>query len=73
MLLRNLGPLALLMFLIVIGALMFWLLALLDILRSNFTQGINKLCWLLVVLFVPLIGPIIYFFMGRQQKIKERR
>jgi len=73
MLLRNLGPLALLMFLIVIGALIFWLLALLDILRSNFTQGINKLCWLLVVLFVPLIGPIIYFFMGRQQKIKERR
>ena len=73
MLLRNLGPLELLMFLIVIGVFIFWLLALLDILRSNFTQGINKLCWLLVVFFVPLIGPIIYFFMGRQQKIKERR
>jgi hypothetical protein len=36
-------------------------IAFIDILRSDF-EGNNKLIWLLVVIFVPFIGPIAYFF-----------
>jgi hypothetical protein len=56
---------------VLIGVLFFGLLplfALIDILRSNF-EGNNKLIWILVVLFANVIGSILYFIIGRNQKI----
>ncbi len=44
--------------------------ALVDILKSEF-EGNKKLIWLLTVIFVPLIGPIVYFIIGRKQKIRR--
>ena len=43
-------------------------LALIDIQKSEF-QGNNKLIWLLVVLFMSIFGAILYFLIGREQKI----
>jgi len=43
-------------------------LAVFDILRSEFT-GYNKLVWLLAVVFFPLIGTLAYFIFGRKQKV----
>jgi hypothetical protein len=45
-----------------------WLIALVDVLRNEFT-GNNKIVWLLTVIFVPLIGAIAYFFIGRKQRV----
>jgi hypothetical protein len=47
-----------------------WLIAFVDILRNEFTEN-NKLIWILVVIFVPVLGPIAYFFIGRKQKIRK--
>jgi len=44
------------------------IIALIDILRSEFT-GSNKLVWLLVVFLFPLLGAIAYLAIGRMQKI----
>jgi heme/copper-type cytochrome/quinol oxidase subunit 2 len=44
-----------------------WLIALVDILRSEFTEN-NKLIWLLTVVFVPVVGWLTYFAIGRSQK-----
>ena len=44
-------------------------IALIDILKSEF-KGNDKVVWILVVLFFNLIGTIIYFSIGRKQKIK---
>jgi len=49
-----------------------FLIALVDILKSEFT-GNNKIVWLLAVILVPLVGPIAYFFIGRKQKVKDER
>jgi hypothetical protein len=58
-------------FIIVVGIpLIFWILTLIDILRNEFT-GSNKIVWLLVATFFPLIGPILYFFIGTDQKIQH--
>ena len=46
-----------------------WLIATIRILTSKFV-GNYKIIWLLVVLVVPVIGPIAYFAMGKKQKIK---
>lgn len=43
------------------------LVAIIDILRHEF-NGNNKLIWVLVVLMLPLVGSILYFFIGRNQK-----
>jgi heme/copper-type cytochrome/quinol oxidase subunit 2 len=44
-----------------------WLFALIDVLRSEFTEN-NKLIWLLTVVFVPVVGWLAYFTIGRSQK-----
>lgn len=44
------------------------LYALVDIRRSQF-MGSKKVAWLILVILVPYIGPLAYFFIGRKQKI----
>jgi len=46
------------------------IIALIDILKNKFEEN-NKLVWVLVVLFFNLIGAILYFTIGRKQKIKS--
>lgn len=46
------------------------IIALIDILKSEF-KGNNKIIWVLVVIFFGLIGAILYFFIGRKQKIRK--
>ena len=51
-----------------IGCLAVWIWALIDILKNEFT-GLNKLIWLLLVIFLPLIGVICYYFIGMKQRL----
>ena len=46
------------------------LIALIDILKNKF-EGNNKIIWVLVVLFFHFIGAILYFAIGRKQRIKN--
>lgn len=47
------------------------ILALIEVF-TNELRGNNKLIWVLVILFFPLLGAILYFFLGRQQRIVGR-
>lgn len=40
--------------------------ALVDLARRNSTNG-PKWLWVLVILFVNLIGPVVYFLVGREE------
>jgi heme/copper-type cytochrome/quinol oxidase subunit 4 len=51
-------------------SIMLTIIALIDILKSKF-EGNNKIVWVLVVLFFNLIGSILYFAIGRNQRIKS--
>lgn len=44
------------------------LIALIDILRSDFKESVNKIVWVLVVMIIPVLGVLLYFIMGRKQK-----
>lgn len=46
-----------------------WIIALVDILKSNFKDSNNKILWVLVVILLPVIGSILYFIIGKNQKI----
>jgi hypothetical protein len=49
--------------------LIVWLVSLVDILRSEFA-GNNKLVWFVAVTLLPLLGPVLYYFIGRGQRIR---
>lgn len=46
------------------------IIALVDIIRSEFT-GNNKIVWVLIVIFFNIIGSVLYFLMGKNQKVKN--
>lgn len=44
--------------------------ALFNLLKSTFKDSTSKLMWVLVILLVPVVGPIFYFIIGRRQRVK---
>ena len=69
-LLSAIGPFSIIVVILLIFALLLPFIALIDIIRSEFT-GNNKLVWVLVVLFFPYLGAILYFIIGGSQKVKR--
>lgn len=45
------------------------ILALYSVLQSTFKDRMTKFIWVLVILFVPVIGPALYFLIGRSQRM----
>ncbi len=45
------------------------LLALVDLVRGEFKDPIEKLIWVLIIFFVPIIGSILYCIIVRSKKI----
>lgn len=52
-------------------SMLFPILSLISILRNRFKDN-DKLIWILVVLFMPLIGSILYFVMGRPSNKRNK-
>jgi ACR3 family arsenite efflux pump ArsB len=52
----------------------FWIWMLIDCLRNNALEGINKIIWLLIILFIqPMIGALVYYAIGRSHQKKLPR
>lgn len=58
-------PLLIPLAVIQLGLLAFALRDLLN--RERRVKGGNKLVWALIIIFVNLIGPLVYFFVGREE------
>lgn len=46
------------------------ILAVISLLRSEYRDSTTKLIWLIIILFVPLVGSVLYFIIGRKQRVK---
>ena len=46
----------------------YWIIALVSVLKNEFTES-NKIIWFLAITFLPIIGPILYLFIGDKYKI----
>lgn len=62
------GATEIILILFVVIPVIFWIITLTDILNNKF-EGSNKLIWILVVIFLPIVGSLLYFAIGRRQKI----
>lgn len=69
--LSTVGPWQIILILIVLLILVFPIIALINILQNEFT-GSNKLIWIPVVLLLPLSGSILYFIIGKSQKLEKK-
>lgn len=45
-----------------------WIWALVDALKSEFTDSSNKLIWVLLILLLPILGAFLYLVIGRGQR-----
>jgi hypothetical protein len=48
--------------------LLLWIWMLLDCLTNRGIEGSEKVAWVLVILLLPFIGSLIYFFLGRPKR-----
>ena len=55
---------------LVIAMLIFWISCIVDIARSNFDSSTTKIVWLLVVIFLGILGALIYNFAGKPTRSK---
>lgn len=52
------------------GFTIVWIIAIVDIAKSEYKNPNDKIVWLLLVVLLPLFGVILYFILGRDQKIR---
>lgn len=55
----------------VVITLLLWLYALISILKNDFKNPTDKIVWLLVVLFLPILGAFLYIVIGRSKTIQH--
>jgi hypothetical protein len=53
----------------VVFTFVLYIYILIDILKHEFT-GYNKIIWILVLIFFPVLGALLYLVFGRSQRIK---
>lgn len=50
----------------------FWLWMLVHAATNPGLEQGEKIAWVLILVFVPFIGPIVYFFIGRPKACRQR-
>lgn len=60
-------------FLLCVGMVILWIWSLFNLLSSKIKNSTEKLLWLLVILFLPFLGPILYVFIGVDKKMKASK
>lgn len=73
----QLNPLVLLLHLLLFGrdglmgfATIIWVWILVDCITKEPSEGNDKIAWLLLIIFVPLLGALLYYFVRRPERIK---
>jgi hypothetical protein len=54
---------------VAILCLILWIWALVDCLQNSSLQGTEKLIWVIVIIFVPFLGSILYLLIGRKKSV----
>jgi hypothetical protein len=57
--------------LIVLIHMTLFILTLMHIMKNEFTNNTNKILWVIIVLSLPLLGIILYYFIGRSQIVGQ--
>lgn len=53
---------------VVLVEMVLLIVALMDLVKREYVRGGNKIVWALLIVFVGIIGPVVYLIAGRQEK-----
>ena len=66
---EHLGIVELMIFILPVSLFaILWVVALVDIMKNNL-QLINRIRWILVITFFPIVGAVLYFIYGKDKKM----
>jgi hypothetical protein len=65
-----LGGSLFLILLVVLFIILLPLMALISVLTSEF-RGNDKILWVLIIIFLPFLGSVLYFLIGRDRRINR--
>jgi hypothetical protein len=68
----GIGISELLLILVVVGYWGLWIWAVVDCATREADQGNTKVVWILIVLLVPLVGPLLYLLVRRPARLREQ-
>ena len=51
-------------------AFIFWIWVLVDCITKEPSEGNDKIAWTMLIIFVPWIGAILYYFVRRPERVK---
>jgi hypothetical protein len=51
---------------VLLVSIVLWMYAITNLLKSSFEKD-DKLIWLLVIIFIPIIGSLFYVFIGKKE------
>ncbi len=71
MMVFGLGGAELTILFLVISVLLLPVIALIDVVRNDFQRDNDKIIWVLIILFLPFLGSMAYFFVGVNQKVNR--
>ncbi len=63
----DVGQLIMLLIPVIAIQLVLMIVALIDLERRQTVRGGNKIVWALLIVFINIIGPIVYFLVGREE------
>jgi hypothetical protein len=63
----------LIIFILAILAFVFWILMLVDCVERKFKEEIEKVVWVLVIIFTGIIGALIYYFIIKVKDKKKKK
>lgn len=50
--------------------IIFWVIAIIDLVQRQFQDQTNKIVWALVILLIPFLGSLLYLLIGRKGGVK---
>ncbi len=60
-------------FFVMIPLIMMWVFALVDLFRRKGMSAISRVLWLLFIVFVPILGPLVYLLAQQEEERVEYR
>ena len=55
--------------LLILIPLILWIWALINVIKSDFKNESLKIIWVIVIILLPIVGSLLYYFIGRSQKV----
>jgi len=56
---------------VMIGAVVFWIVMIVDVIQRKFPKKDDKTLWILIVVLAGVIGAIVYYFMVKRKEKKK--